>query len=239
MARYNPNNKQHRKNLAKRIAKMLLSSGFSLEGNTTGEDVYVRAVTPVAKGTAQVRVLTSILNGEMRLKDKDAIRVCAVYTDDAGQSRGLVKSTRINRVGDTDGITGRLLEAMRKTYGAARKRANDQGFLALPVKPSKKRWVPRKKKAGSKPKTARRLNTAVKAATKKPVAMPTYPAFKVGDLVVGVGTRADAKGLVKAVEEAPVLAAVTAFDGDIVTVFWFDRMQDVRERARFLKHVAA
>ena len=238
MARYNPNNKQHRKNLAKRIAKMLLSSGFSLEGNTTGEDVYVRAVTPVAKGTAQVRVLTSILNGEMRLKDKDAIRVCAVYTDEAGASRGLVKSTRINRVGDMDAITGRLLEAMRKTYGTARKRANDQGFLALPVKPSKKRWVPRKKKAGSKPKTARRLNTAVKAATKKPVAMPPIPTFKVGDLVVGVGTRASAKGLVKAVEEAEARPALQ-FDGDVVTVFWFDRMQDVRERARFLKHVAA
>ena len=234
MARYNPKNKQHRKNLAKRIAKMLLSSGFSLEGNTTGEDVYVRAVTPVAKGTAQVRVLASILNGEMRLKDKDAIRVCAVYTDEAGASRGLVKSTRINRVGDMDAITGRLLEAMRKTYGTARKRANDQGFLALPVKPSKKRWVPRKKKAGSKPKTARRLNTAVKAATKKPAAMPTYPTFKVGDLVTrAVGTT---KGLVKAVEEVePIIPS----DGDFVTVFWFDRMQDIRERARYLKHVTA
>ena len=234
MARYNPKNKQHRKTLAKRIAKMLGASGFSLEASATGEDVYVRAVTPVAKGTAQVRVLTSILNGEMRLVDKDAIRVCAVYTDDAGTSRGLVKSTRINRVGDMDAITGRLLEAMRKTYGTARKRANDQGFLALPVKPSKKRWVPRKKKAGSKPKTARRLNTAVKAATKKPAAMPTYPTFKVGDLVTrAVGTT---KGLVKAVEEVePIIPS----DGDFVTVFWFDRMQDIRERARYLKHVTA
>jgi hypothetical protein len=239
LARYNPKNKQHRKNLAKRIAKMLLSSGFSLEGNTTGEDVYVRAVTPVAKGTAQVRVLTSILNGEMRLKDKDAIRVCAVYTDETGASRGLVKSTRINRVGDMDAITGRLLEAMRKTYGTARKRANDQGFLSLPVQPSKKRWVPRKKKAGSKRTSARSLNTAVKAATKKPVAMPTYPTFKVGDLVVGVGTRASVKGLVKAVANVPCDSPRDQPDGPVVTVFWFDRMQDVRERARFLKHVAA
>jgi len=211
LARYNPKNKQHRKNLAKRIAKMLLSSGFSLEGNTTGEDVYVRAVTPVAKGTAQVRVLTSILNGEMRLKDKDAIRVCAVYTDDAGASRGLVKSTRINRVGDTDGITGRLLEAMRKTYGTARKRANDQGFLALPVKPSKKRWVPRKKKAGSKRTSARSLNTAVKAATKKPA--PTHD-FKVGELVRGNNTNMPAwKGMVKAINGRRSYARIT--------VFWF------------------
>lgn len=244
MARYNPNNKQHRKNLAKRIAKMLLSSGFSLEGNTTGEDVYVRAVTPVAKGTAQVRVLTSILNGEMRLKDKDAIRVCAVYTDNAGQSRGLVKSTRINRTGDTDGITGRLLEAMRKTYKIAQKRANDPGFLALPVKPSKKRWVPRKKKAGSKRTSARSLNTAVKAATKKPsVALPPIPTFKVGDLVAGVAGqyhtgRPGAKGLVKAVaDDAP--GPLGRHNGPVVTVFWLDRMHAIGERARFLKHVAA
>lgn len=221
MARYNPNNKQHRKNLAKRIAKMLLSSGFSLEGNTRGEDVYVRAVTPVAKGTAQVRVLTSILNGEMRLKDKDAIRVCAVYTDDAGQSRVLVKSTRINRTGDTDGITGRLLEATRKTYKIAQKPANDQGFLALPVKPSK-----------------------------KPAAMPTYPTFKVGDLVVGLGLRpaphdrrirgrGGVKGLVKAIEVRSWTDPSHEIDGPVVTVFWFDVMRAHPGRARFLKHVTA
>ena len=227
MARYNPNNKQHRKNLAKRIAKMLLSSGFSLEGNTTGEDVYVRAVTPVAKGTAQVRVLTSILNGEMRLKDKDAIRVCAVYTDDAGASRGLVKSTRINRVGDMDAITGRLLEAMRKTYGTARKRANDQGFLALPVKPSKKRWVPRKKKAGSKPKTARRLNTAVKAANKKPVA--THD-FKVGDLVTGD---------VRDVSGPAWKGMVKAINGRTITVFWFHNGSTHDVAAEYLQPLAA
>ena len=236
MARYNPNNKQHRKNLAKRIAKMLLSSGFSLEGNTTGEDVYVRAVTPVAKGTAQVRVLTSILNGEMRLKDKDAIRVCAVYTDDAGASRGLVKSTRINRVGDTDGITGRLLEAMRKTYGTARKRANDQGFLALPVKPSKKRWVPRKKKAGSKRTSARSLNTAVKAAAQTQEETPPIPDFKVGDLVRPRNTNGDfagRKGIVKAVGPSP------GYERGTVTVFWLDLMRADTTFARFLKHVTA
>ena len=109
MARYNPNNKQHRKTLAKRIAMMLVASGFSLDGASTGEDVYTRPVDGVAAGSAQIRVLTSIVNGEMRRVAKDAIRVCAVYTDNAGQSRGLVKSTRINRTGDMEAITGRLL----------------------------------------------------------------------------------------------------------------------------------
>ncbi len=69
--------------------------------------------------------------------------------------------------------------------------------------------------------------------------------FKMGDLVVAVGSRAGrqhtarragCKGLVKAVEEAD---SDTLLEGDVVTVFWFDRMQDARERARYLKRVAA
>ena len=183
MARYNPKNKQHRKSLAARITKMLVSGGFSFDSSSKVEDVYER---PVAGTTARVRVFTSIVKGEMRVKDADAIRVCAVL-DTNGSTRGLVKSTRINRTGDTDGITG---------------------FLALPVKASKKRWVPKAKKAGSKrktaPKTAKRINAAVKAAAKKPA--PTYN-FKVGELVkFRSGMH---KGMVKAVSKATI------------TVFWF------------------
>ena len=98
MARYNPKNKQHRKSLAARIAKMLVSSGFSLDTSSNVEDVYER---PVAGTTARVRVFTSIVKGEMRVKDADAIRICAVL-DTNGSTRGLVKSTRVNRTGDTD-----------------------------------------------------------------------------------------------------------------------------------------
>ena len=206
MARYNPKNKQHRKTLAKRIAGMLGASGFSVDASARGEVVYTRPVDGVKAGSAQVRVLTSIVGDQMRQKDKDAIRVCAVYTDNTGQSRGLVKSTRINRTGDMEAITGRLLQAMRKTYRAASKRANDQGFLALPVKTSKKRWVPRAKKSASKPKTARRLNTAVKAAAEK---QEETPVFTVGQLVSSIiGER---KGIIKGLE----------IDG-LVTVFWLD-----------------
>ena len=108
MARYNPKNRQHRKSLATRVAKMLVSSGFSLDATAKGEDVYER---PVDGTTARVRVLTSIVNGEMRQKDEDAIRVCAVL-DINGGTRGLVKSTRVNRVGEVEGITARLLAAI-------------------------------------------------------------------------------------------------------------------------------
>ena len=44
MPRYNPKNKQHRKTLAKRIAKMLEGSGFSVDTSARGEVVYTRAV---------------------------------------------------------------------------------------------------------------------------------------------------------------------------------------------------
>ncbi|NDC89876.1 MAG: hypothetical protein EB075_13960, partial [Bacteroidetes bacterium] len=75
MARYNPSNRAHRKALAKRLTKMLLSSGFTVDTSATGETVFERPVDGVS---ARVRVLTSIVNGECRQKDADAIRVCAV-----------------------------------------------------------------------------------------------------------------------------------------------------------------
>jgi hypothetical protein len=235
LARYNPQNRQHRTSLAKRVAKMLLASGFSLEASTTGEDVYVRSIDGVTTGSAQVRVLTSIVAGSMRRVAKDAIRVCAVYTDNAGESRGLVKSTRINRTGDMDAITGRLLTSMRKTYSLARKRANDPSFLALPV-PSKnparkKRWVPRAKKSASRPSSARRPNTAVKAAAETQAETPPIPVFKVGDLVRSRNTHGDfanRKGIVKAVGPS------TGYERGSVTVFWLDLMKELKEHARFL-----
>ena len=202
MARYNPKNKQHRKSLAARIAKMLVSSGFSLDASSKVEDVYER---PVAGTTARVRVFTSIVKGEMRVKDADAIRICAVL-DTNGSTRGLVKSTRVNRTGDTDGITARLLDAMRKTDKTAQKRANAPGFLALPVKASKKRWVPKAKKAGSKRKTAKRINAALKAAAEKP---DLTSMFAKGMLVHHTSDDSKVPGLVREIDEK--LAKISVF----------------------------
>ena len=205
MARYNPKNKQHRKSLATRVTKMLVSSGFSLDATAKGEDVYER---PVDGTTARVRVLTSIINGEMRVKDADAIRVCAVL-DTSGSTRGLVKSTRINRTGDTDAITSRLLTAMRKTYKTAQKRANDPGFLALPVKAPKKRWVPKAKRVGSKRNTmvkarACRLNSAVRqsaAAAEEAKKAARTATFAKGMLVHHLSDEDKVPGLVREIDE--------------------------------------
>tara|TARA_Y100000310_G_scaffold291153_1_gene318899 strand:- start:242 stop:943 length:702 start_codon:yes stop_codon:yes gene_type:complete len=205
MARYNPKNRGHRKSLATRIAKMLVSSGFSLDATAKGEDVYER---PVDGTTARVRVLTSIINGEMRQKDKDAIRVCAVL-DTNGSTRGLVKSTRINRTGDTDAITSRLLTAMRKTYKIAQKRANDPGFLALPATPSKKRRDPYAKRVGSKRNTmvkarACRLNAAVRqsaAAAEEAKKAARTATFTNGMLVCHMDDDTNTPGLVREIDE--------------------------------------
>jgi len=209
MPKYNPKNKQHRKTLATRITKMLVVAGFKLDKTAkSAEDVYRLDIAGVKKGTAYVRVSTSISKGEMRTVGTDAIRVYAVYTDNAGKSRGLVKTTNINRTGGMAAITGRLLGAMGKTKRTAAKRANDAGFHALPVKTyAKKKWVPKGKKAASKPKTAKKLNAALKAKADAdfPLSSLTY---EVGQLVESRNSEM-LKGMVKAANKA------------IITVFWF------------------
>ena len=209
MPKYNPKNKQHRKTLATRITKMLVAAGYKLDKQArSAEDVYRLDLTGVKKGTAYVRVSTSISKGEMRTVGTDAIRVYAVYQESAGKARGLVKTTNINRTGGMAAITGRLLGAMNKTKRTAAKRANDAGFHALPVKTyAKKKWVPRGKKAASKPKTAEKLNTALKAKADAdfPLSSLTY---EVGQLVESRNSEM-LKGMVKAANKA------------IITVFWF------------------
>lgn len=173
MTRFNPNNKGHRKTLATRISKMLVSSGFSVDASHKGEVVYERAVIGTS---ARVRVLTSIVGGEVRQRGKDAIRICAVV-DVAGETKGLVKSTRVNRTGDMGGITNRLLTAMRKTYKVAQTRAKSQSFLSglnASATPASA------KKAASKPASAARLNAAVK---KSAIANIGDWSIKVGALV--------------------------------------------------------
>jgi hypothetical protein len=220
MPKYNPKNKQHRKTLATRITKMLVVAGFKLDKTArSAEDVYRLDIAGVKKGTAYVRVSTSISKGEMRTVGTDAIRVYAVYTDNAGKSRGLVKTTNINRTGGMAAITGRLLAAMGKTKRTAAKRANDAGFHALPVKTyAKKKWVPKGKKAASKSKTAKKLNAALKASDKrinaalKAKADADFPlsslTYEVGQLVESRNSEM-LKGMVKAANKA------------IITVFWF------------------
>ena len=234
MARYNPKNKQHRKSLATRIAKMLVAAGFSLDASSKGEAVYER---PVDGTTARVRVLTSIINGEVRIKDADAIRVCAVL-DTNGSTRGLVKSTRINRTGETDGITARLLTAMRKTYKTAQKRANDPGFLALPQQPAKKRWVPKAKKAAYKAKkSAAPAKKQASAATLNEARSlaAALKTFKVGMLVKSSPTPASRDQL----DATPLRGMVKAINRGAIDVFWFHSGQTLTHPPTQIKPLVA
>ena len=175
MTRFNPNNKGHRKTLATRIEKMLVSSGFSVDASHKGEVVYER---PVDGTNARVRVLTSIVGGEVRQKGTDAIRICAVV-DIAGETKGLVKSIRVNRTGDMAGITNRLLTAMRKVYKDAQSRVKNESFVASLA--GETQPAPAKKPA-QKPVSAARLNAAVKKKAEAPVEK-VDSSFGVGALV--------------------------------------------------------
>ena len=107
--KYNHTNPTDRVELAKKIKETLLTAGFHKVPNA-GEDVYERAHHKAED--IVVRVYTSVYRGEVRESGEDAIRVAAIYN-----GRGIAKATRINRTGDMEKITERLLERMREVYG--------------------------------------------------------------------------------------------------------------------------
>ncbi len=115
MTAYVPGSYSHRRLLACDLRAMLDSAGFS-EIDSRGELVFerVHARTPAIR----VRVYTTIRNGEVREVGDDAIRVCLVYRNKNGDTRGLSKGKRVNRTGTVGGIVGRTLGRMRDQYGA-------------------------------------------------------------------------------------------------------------------------
>ena len=129
---YDPQSSGSRKHLATCIVDVLTTAGFVEEwhddtGDITKERVFYRPVE-MPNGTIvdgiRVLVYTSIVIDEVRDVGKDAIRVAAVYRSPrTGRERGIIKETRIHRVGDTDAICDRLLKRMRKVFGKARRPA--------------------------------------------------------------------------------------------------------------------
>ena len=104
MARYNPNNKAHRKTLAKRISKMLLGNGFlaTMEYSWVTYDVYQ------FDGSRKIDVFTKIWMDEL---EKDATKIEI-------QASGL-NPVDVALKGDMDGITSRLLRAILKMKKAS------------------------------------------------------------------------------------------------------------------------
>ena len=88
------------------------------------EKIFVRDVTN--DGRIKVKVYTAVFGGvdntplQARSEGKDAIRVCATYTSKNGKDRGIVKETRINRVGNIEDIVDRMYQRMRSAYKTAK-----------------------------------------------------------------------------------------------------------------------
>lgn len=120
---YDPSSAIHRRHLAQRMLAMLATAGFIEEAVTVRkaqirERVFYRIVDDAP--TVRVQVWTSIEGEEVRAVGEDAIRICAVYRNKSREDRGILKNTRVHRVGDVDDICNRLLTRMRETYKKAR-----------------------------------------------------------------------------------------------------------------------
>jgi len=120
---YDPNLPILREMLALSILNKLEECGFSETSNFCKEGlthfkerVFSREIPNTG---ISVNVYTTVVGMEVRAEGKDAIRVCAVYTAKDGTSKGIVKSTRVNRVGNIEDIVERMYKRMRKTWGAA------------------------------------------------------------------------------------------------------------------------
>jgi len=82
---------------------------------TTKERVFSRPVNE----NIRIKVYTTVEDDEVRHVGKDSIRVCAVYTNKDGGTRGLVKERRVHRTGDIKDIVDRMHQRMRDTWRAA------------------------------------------------------------------------------------------------------------------------
>ena len=121
--KYEPDFENHREALGGFVVMKLQKAGFSEDTTCerTKEMVFTRQVKP----NVAVKVFTSVVetpNGrlQIRAKDKDAIRVCGVYTNREGKQRGIVKAqARVFRVGQIEEIPERMVTRMREVWVAS------------------------------------------------------------------------------------------------------------------------
>jgi hypothetical protein len=116
---YDPNNRNHRHELAVVLLNTLRTADFieeAVEEQGVRERVFYR-VLPNSGNRILIRVYTSIVGDEVRAEGKDAIRVCATYiTKRDGKTRGIGSETRINRTGTIENINQRMLDRMRSVW---------------------------------------------------------------------------------------------------------------------------
>lgn len=115
--KYDPRSRESRRDLAAGLLARLAHHSFMEEYDEgSGEKVLYR---PHPHGV-RVQVWTSVdrSSGLTRDVGDDAIRVCAVYRAKDGTDRGIMKITRVNRVGDVDAIVDRVADRARTVWTA-------------------------------------------------------------------------------------------------------------------------
>lgn len=121
---YDPNNPRHRAQLAVALCGRLTECGFTpVKRDGTKEAIYSREVHG-SEGSVKVLVYTSVVPTSggfaVRKEGKDAIRVCAVYTNRDGREKGIAKADkRVNRTGTIESTVERVHQRMRDVYGLA------------------------------------------------------------------------------------------------------------------------
>lgn len=104
---YDHNSPGHRAALALEIKAILAGLGFKpTDVPGSREMVFARDSTRLPR--VQVRIYTSIVGAEVRQVGGDSIKVCAIYTDREGRSRGVTREQRVFRTGKIEEIPVRI-----------------------------------------------------------------------------------------------------------------------------------
>ncbi len=111
--KYDPKSQLARIHLETVLCQTLEDAGFAQEFKEgTNEMIFSRPV----RGERRVIVYTGCVeNSGARASGKDAIRVCGLMSHN-GVDRGLCKAKRVNRTGEIDNISERMLSRMREIW---------------------------------------------------------------------------------------------------------------------------
>lgn len=120
---YNANHRDSRELLAVSVIAKLNECGFEkVDRSGSTEAVYSRVVNGTddkIKVLVYTSVVPSVHGFDIRGTGDDSIKVVAIYTGRGGKERGIVKETRVHRVGEVSAVVDRMLGRMRSVYRKA------------------------------------------------------------------------------------------------------------------------
>lgn len=137
--KYDPKSQFARLHLETILCQTLEDAGFTQEFREgTNEMIFSR---PVKEHSRVVVYTGCVENGGARALGKDAIRVCGLMTH-KDIDRGICKAKRVNRTGEIDKISERMLERMREVWRQVATSSNRKCGCGAPQFLSKKEnWV--------------------------------------------------------------------------------------------------